>query len=112
MASDRLRAHDQHGLDPPMADAVSDGAGQAMTHLLRPWQEHEPAAASNSSNTPAARAPYRTKATGVDLRPGNVANANAWTSCSRRPAQAMNTSTPTRTALNWTCSRLLRSSAV
>ncbi len=107
MASDRLRAHDHHGLDHPMADVVSDGAEQAMIHLPRPWQEHEPAAASNSSNAPAARAPYRTKATGVDLRPGNVANASAWASCSRRPAQAMNTSTPTRTTLNWTCNHLL-----
>ena len=28
------QAHYQHGLDPPMADAVSDGAGQVVIHLL------------------------------------------------------------------------------
>ena len=101
------QGHDQHGLDHPMADVAADGAGQAMIHLLRPWQEHEPAAASSSSNAPAARAAYRIKATGVDLRPGNVANASAWASCSRRPAKTTNTSAPTRIARNWTCSRLL-----
>ena len=90
-----------------MADAAADGAGQAMIHLPRPWQEHEPAAASNSSNAPAARASYRTKATGVDLRSGNAENASTWASCSRRPAKTTNTNAPTRTILNWTCNRLL-----
>ena len=61
----------------------------------------------SSSNTPAARAAYGTKATGVNLRPGNAENANAWTSCSRKPAKTTNTSAPTRTTLNWTCNRLL-----